>query len=511
MSDYTSGEILTAAELNTDFNARIVRTGDRMTGPLYLYAKPVQFDEAADKQYVDDQIHTILGTGPVISYNGRTGAVSSIPGDITLAGGLLKSGGTMTGELILAPANATPTNPNDATTKSYVDSMVAASGGIVYIGDTPPASPFVGMLWWDSVSTNMFVYYYDGTSTQWVNTTNTAIPPVGEAPTDGQMYGRRSSAWSPVALDATVQQNVGRNKLHNARFDVQQRGAGSWTANGSYTADRWILLLTNDTVSVSLIALADTDRAGIGDEAAVNAMQIVFAGSATAGSATYIVQRIESVRRLSGKPIVVSFWAKATSGTPAIAVQLTQNFGSGGSPSSNVSVALSPTPTLSPTWTRYSFAGTVPSSAGKTFGTSGGTDFTALQIILSNQVGAPGVQSGTVQIWGTQLEIGATATQLEKIEPQVDLANCQRFYTLFDTTYFGWNSWIAGGFCLTTFVYPATMRAAPTINFTQSALVNASGVTAVNVGRYNFQLEATSTAAGGATCTVANITASADL
>ena len=39
-----------------------------------------------------------------------------------------------------------------------------------------------------------------------------------------------------------------------------------------------------------------------------------------------------------------------------------------------------------------------------------------------------GVQSGSIAIWGVQLEIGSVATPLEKPDPQQDLAKCQRFY-----------------------------------------------------------------------------------
>ncbi|HEY2416400.1 MAG TPA: hypothetical protein VGH84_00655, partial [Steroidobacteraceae bacterium] len=32
---------------------------------------------------------------------------------------------------------------------------------------------------------------------------------------------------------------VGRNLLHNALFNVAQRGAGPWTTSGAITMDRW--------------------------------------------------------------------------------------------------------------------------------------------------------------------------------------------------------------------------------------------------------------------------------
>jgi hypothetical protein len=45
-------------------------------------------------------------------------------------------------------------------------------GGGASIGDTAPASPVVGQLWWDSVHGQMYVWFTDANSSQWVPTTN---------------------------------------------------------------------------------------------------------------------------------------------------------------------------------------------------------------------------------------------------------------------------------------------------------------------------------------------------
>lgn len=51
-----------------------------------------------------------------------------------------------------------PTLPDHAVTKEYVDSL---TGGIP-IGDTPPSSPSNGQLWLDTL-TNRVNFYYEGT------------------------------------------------------------------------------------------------------------------------------------------------------------------------------------------------------------------------------------------------------------------------------------------------------------------------------------------------------------
>jgi hypothetical protein len=99
------------------------------------------------------------------------------------------AGGTLTGNLIL---NADPSAALGAATKQYVDShtsgipsdapsdgtiygrrngawtSVMSGGAAVTISDTPPGSPVAGNLWWNSALGEMYIYYNDGSSSQWV-------------------------------------------------------------------------------------------------------------------------------------------------------------------------------------------------------------------------------------------------------------------------------------------------------------------------------------------------------
>jgi hypothetical protein len=274
-------------------------------------------------------------------------------------------------------------------------------------------------------------------------------------------------------VDATpALHNIGRNLLHNPLFNVAQRGAGIWSAPG-YTADRW--QMSGDTpISVSIAAMSDAIRAQIGDEAAAYNLGNTFTGNAAAGGFTALNQNIEGVRRLAGKTVTVSFWANASAAL-RLGVAFIQAFGSGGSPSASVPVN-GQSVTLSGTWTRYGVTIAIPSVSGKTLGTNAGTDFTALYLIYSAGAdnnawaGNVGVQSGTINLWGIQLEIGTQTTPLEKPDPRYDLANCQRFYQV--------GSWNFGGGVqpgvgyATSQAFPTTMRASPTLT--------TSGTTATN-------------------------------
>ena len=309
--------------------------------------------------------------------------------------------------------------------------------------------------------------------------------------------------------------DTGRNLIHNGRFEVAQRGAGPWTASGSYTADRWIIYTSLDTDSLNVTTLADADRTQIGDETAQYAIANTFTGNAGAASYSVIQQHIERQRRLAGRTITVSFWAWAGTAGLKLGVAFSQNFGTGGSPSAQVSPNGTAV-TLAVAWTRYTVTLTVPSVSGKTFGTNG-DDYFGLEFWYScgasnnAHAGSIGVQSGGVILWGIQLEIGTVATPLAKREYGEELRLCQRYFSILQSFYFGGYGAAGGQFIYNSAIFPVQMRAPPTVTFSNVSYGNASGLS-INAGsnRTLVPLYATLTAAGNGYC-AADIAASADL
>lgn len=120
-----------------------------------------------------------------------------------------------------------------------------------------------------------------------------------------------------------------------------------------------------------------------------------------------------------------------------------------------------------------------------------------------------GVQSGTIQLWGVQLEIGSVATPLDYGgSPQQVLAQCQRFYSTGFAMWTGYGA--AGGNIGYAGTLPCTMRAAPTMALSGQVYGNASAATISFTNTTTFNFYAVATAAGYANVT-ANYTASADL
>lgn len=156
--------------------------------------------------------------------------------------------------------------------------------------------------------------------------------------------------------------NPFRNKIINGQFNIWQRGT-TFTATG-YTADRWYL--TEGSGSSNGI-----DRQGFprSNTEIPNPPQYYLLWSrATAGSAaSFLEQRIEDVDTLTRKTATVTFWVRSNAATE-LHVDVDQVFGTGGTPSSDVSVATE-TFTTSTTWTKKTLTFSVPTTAGKIAGT----------------------------------------------------------------------------------------------------------------------------------------------
>jgi hypothetical protein len=269
-------------------------------------------------------------------------------------------------------------------------------------------------------------------------------------------------------LDNQLVTTVTPNYIINGAFDINQRAFTSATTSGTFGFDRWRLINAGGTATYS----AQTFTAGtvLGTNQPTNFARIATTGQSGTTVQTTLRQYIEDVKTLAGQTVTISFWAKASSGTPKIAVEFNQIFGTGGSPSSNVDIPVGQV-TLSTSWARYSLSFQVPSMSGKTFGTNN-NDYLGLNLWVSAgssfdaRTGSLGVQNSTFDFWGVQLEAGPTATAFRRNANslQGELAACQRYYY---RAYADGNGWFGPGAAASTTTFrghvgfPVTMRAAP--------------------------------------------------
>ena len=222
-----------------------------------------------------------------------------------------------------------------------------------------------------------------------------------------------------------------KNRLINGGFSVWQRGTSfAQAAQGIYTADRCKLVSIGTTTGVSQQSFTLGQTTVPGEPAYY--LRAVVSSVLGASNLAVVQQNIEDVRTCAGRSMVLSFWAKAD-GNKNIAVEVSQLFGGGGSPSAQVTNIGTTTIALTTSWAKYTIPINVPSIAGKTLGTSGG-DYTQITFWLdagssyNGRTNSLGQQSGTFDIAQAQFEQGSVATGFELRPQQIELSMCMRYY-----------------------------------------------------------------------------------
>jgi hypothetical protein len=274
-----------------------------------------------------------------------------------------------------------------------------------------------------------------------------------------------------------AQQPTFRNVLINGEFNINQRAFTSTTTNGAYGFDRWALSTgANGTCTYSSQVFAVGNV--IAGYEPTNYARMVTAGQTLSSAYSIFEQKIEDVRTLAGQTVTISFWAKASTGTPKVSIENTQYFGIGGSPSANV-LTYGGQVTLSTSWTRYSVTYTIPSISGKTIGTTANTSFTTASLWTSGgsdynaRTGSIGIQNNTIEFWGIQLEKGTVATPLELLPIGTELALCQRYYYQTDTAPDIFGISFSANVGVFYQVFPVTMRITPAPVYPSTGLTNA--------------------------------------
>ena len=263
---------------------------------------------------------------------------------------------------------------------------------------------------------------------------------------------------------------LARNRIINGGFDVWQRGGGGFTVNGAYTADQWVMLVAGTTHLVT----RQTFTPGNPIPGREPAYHIQANVTSVPGAANYAIlgNRIESVRTFAGQQVTFSFSAAADA-PKNMAVEFTQDFGIGGSPSPGLSV-YSTLVALTTGFNRYTITFTIPSIAGKTLGTSNDGWLTAnfwfdAGSSMAARAANLGQQSGVFRIADVQLEAGPAASAFE-VKPYGDtLVQCQRYLRAFGG--YGGNEEVAYGFFISATAANVGVNLSPSMRDTPTIAV----------------------------------------
>jgi hypothetical protein len=252
------------------------------------------------------------------------------------------------------------------------------------------------------------------------------------------------------------------NPFINGGFDIWQRSTSVGSFQG-YTADRWYKLRGADTLGQTVSRQATGDTTNLPNIQYCARVQRDSTNTST--QAMYFYQSIETVNSipLAGKAVTLSFYARAGSNYSSASNALTVNLNSGtGTDQKDAwnytgsSSVVNTTATLTTTWQRFTYTGTVSSSA-----TEVGVVF------IYTPVGTAGTND-YYEVTGVQIDIGSVALPFRTYAAtfQGELAACQRYYYRIGTST---NAGYGGqGLASSTTVAkvlvqnPVTMRAQPT-------------------------------------------------
>jgi len=232
-----------------------------------------------------------------------------------------------------------------------------------------------------------------------------------------------------------------RNLLAGGNKDFWNATTQPLTALSAYTCE--VLQLAQcgaggaGTYTLETFAAGAATTYGLGRPAQYygqTAITTASTGTLAALTTPGISRWIESVSQAEGCPLTLSVWLWVASGTLNVTqAHITQNFGTGGAPSANVTTLVPINWTLTTTPQRFSILLNVPSIVGKTIGTTT-TGFTTLGIDFPpGAVYAVNDAQWQAEYCSPQASnsitgAGGEPTAFEYRGPQPELARIQRYY-----------------------------------------------------------------------------------
>ena len=286
------------------------------------------------------------------------------------------------------------------------------------------------------------------------------LSPVGQA--NGSTLVANSAnasglGWQPLNA-------AGKNAIINGGMDIWQRGTSVSVAasTAAYTADRL-------SISTAASQASTVSRQPTGDTTNLPNIQYcarVQRNSGQTGTGTmYVANSIETTNSIpyTGKTVTVSFYARAGANYSATSNALGLYLWNGTGTDQNVNggytganIVGSVTATLTTTWQRFTFTGTVP------------TNSTELALQFQNVPTGTAGANDYYEVTGIQLELGSVATTFSRAGGtlQGELAACQRYYwrTGGNNVYsiFGFGQALSTTICSVYMKTPVSMRVAPT-------------------------------------------------
>lgn len=238
-------------------------------------------------------------------------------------------------------------------------------------------------------------------------------------------------AVAPVDLSSVAQYTGFKNRLINGAMGIWQRGTtltGTGAAAAQYLADRW----GAGTLTSSFVMSRSTDvPSGIGFPYSLKIQRTAGQTSTAQANAIQVIES-NNMLDLAGQSVTLSFWAKcganysqASSGLTIIIETGTvadQSLYNAQGAWTGAAYPVNTTATLTTSWQKFTYTGTV-----------GSTALGMCVYFAMTPVGTAGADD-SFYITGVQIEKGVTATSFDYRPYTTELQLCQRYYQKFLST-----------------------------------------------------------------------------
>jgi hypothetical protein len=248
-----------------------------------------------------------------------------------------------------------------------------------------------------------------------------------DVPTSSDLVKNGATAISTLGqdLDTFLFRPFTRNAVLNSSFNVWQRGtslSNNSTGTSGYNADRWQNYL-NGTITVSRQATNDTTNLPFIQYCA----RVQRNSGTTSTGVNYLNQNMETVNSVAyaGKQVTFSFYARAGANYSAASSALSAAIQTGTGTDQNIfggytggANSVSGTATLTTTWQRFSYTGTIPATT------------TEMCVTFQNTPTGTAGANDYYEITGVMVEVGNQVSPYCPATPtqQAELAACQRYY-----------------------------------------------------------------------------------
>lgn len=232
------------------------------------------------------------------------------------------------------------------------------------------------------------------------------------------LFDQMAAAVNSGAAFSQIAAGTNRQALINGGFGIAQRG--TTLSQKDYVLDRWRWL--NDGSGATFqqtqgVFIPGDNRVPGNPKHFYIAIQ---GGSPSGQTFNALVQRIEDAATFAGGKATFSVYIETVTPGKPITFKMTQNFGTGGSPSPSVVVSGTQF-SAAGTFTNYNATFDLPSVTGKTFGTNK-DDYLEIAIFMPNN------DTFQINLANAQLNQGDTALPFQARSIGEELALCQRYY-----------------------------------------------------------------------------------